>query len=166
LNAMEEALEITGMRIEHVSEVERIEKLCFSSPWSYDSIAGELENPHAVFYVALLDGKVSGYAGMMSVAGEGYIANIAVDPLCRRKGIAASLLKKLEGYALDNGLEFLSLEVRQSNAAAISAYEDAGYKTVGKRRNFYTDPPEDGLIMTKRCKETADMPDIETEVGE
>lgn len=138
------------MQAKHIEALAEIEKLCFSKPWSYNSLAEELSNPLAVFYVAEIDGRTAAYAGMHHIIDEGYITNIAVHPDFRRMGIATALVRVLDSYAKDNGLSILTLEVRKSNAPAIKIYSDACFKEEGVRRGFYEAPKEDALILTKR----------------
>ena len=114
-------------------------------------LAEELENQCAAFLVAQ-DGdtdKVIGYAGLLVVADEGYINNVAVFPEYRRQGVAAKLLAVFENFARGNHLAFLTLEVRPSNAAAIALYESFGFRQAGRRKNYYDLPKEDALILTK-----------------
>ena len=80
---------------------------------------------------------------------EGYITNIAVTAAARRNGIATALMEKMLGYARQNKLKMMSLEVRQSNETAINFYCSYGFEIVGYRKNYYTNPTEDGHIMTK-----------------
>ena len=86
--------------------------------------------------------------GLSKIAGEGYVTNIAVLPEFRRKGIGRALLQYVINDC-ENQLEFISLEVRVSNDAAISLYKKFGFAEVGRRKRFYTHPDEDALIMTK-----------------
>jgi ribosomal-protein-alanine N-acetyltransferase len=86
---------------------------------------------------------------MHDIAGEGYITNVAVAPRFRRLGVATALLGALLSYAKENGLLFITLEVRESNRAARLLYGGLGFTDEGTRRNFYTDPAEDAIIMTK-----------------
>ena len=132
----------------HVEGIAKIEKECFSAPWSEDSIRAELDNENAHFLVALAGEKVLGYIGVHEIVGEAYVANVAVSPKYRRFGIASVLLGEAEKGAKERGCEFISLEVRQSNVPAISLYEKRGYTVRGVRKNFYSDPTEDGIIMT------------------
>ena len=67
----------------------------------------------------------------------------------RRKGVGEALTRALIAHGEELGGEFISLEVRPSNAAAIHLYEKLGFVTAGRRKNFYSHPTEDGLIMTK-----------------
>jgi ribosomal-protein-alanine N-acetyltransferase len=138
------------MQARHIEALAEIEKLCFSKPWSYNSLAEELSNPLAVFYVAEIDGETAAYAGMHHIIDEGYITNIAVHPNFRKKGLATALVRLLDSYAKNNGLSMLTLEVRQKNSPAIKIYSKAGFKQEGIRRDFYEAPKEDALILTKR----------------
>ena len=113
-------------------------------------LAEELDNALSAFLVALDDeGKVVGYAGVQVILDEGYITNVAVRPDCRRRGVAAQLLKVFLDFAQGNKLAFLTLEVRESNHAAIILYGRHGFRSVGRRRNYYEHPREDAIIMTR-----------------
>lgn len=142
--------EIVPMKKEHAAAAAEIEKLCFSQPWSREAIEEELENPGCVFFAAVFGETVGGYAGMQVVCGEGYLFNVAVRPEFRRRGAATALLGALSLVAQKNRMAFLTLEVREHNAAARALYQKEGFAVEGRRRNFYTCPDEDGLIMTKR----------------
>lgn len=139
---------IENMKEKNILDIVRLEKICFSQPWSYEGLRSELNNELAYFIVALDGDILCGYAGMHCICGESYITNIAVFPEFRRKNIGKLLLKNLIDHAKEKNSEFLSLEVRTSNNAAISLYEFMGFKKVGLRTNFYKNPCEDAIIMT------------------
>ena len=145
------SVKIVPMTADHLEELEKLERICFSRPWSRKMLAEELENQCAAFLVAedSVSGRVLGYAGLMVVADEGYITNVAVFPEYRRQGIAAQLLQVFLQFAAANHLAFLTLEVRPSNAAAIALYQGFGFEEVGRRKNYYDLPKEDALILTK-----------------
>lgn len=132
----------------HIAE---LEKECFADPWSQNAIT-EAAKYGTVFLLAEQDGKILGYLGMKPILDEGYISNVAVTSSARDKGIGSALLEKLTSYAKENGIKTISLEVRPSNAPAIALYEKFGYKQVGRRKNFYSHPTEDGLILTKEAE--------------
>ena len=148
-------VKIVPMNEGHLEELERLEKLCFSRPWSRRMLAEELENQCAAFLVAEdgVSGKVLGYAGLLVMADEGYITNVAVFPEYRRSGVAAKLIEVFENFARGNRLAFLTLEVRPSNAAAIALYRLFGFQEVGRRKNYYDLPKEDALILTRYFEE-------------
>ena len=142
------SVKIVPMTADHLEELEKLERICFSRPWSRKMLAEELENQCAAFLVAedSVSGRVLGYAGLMVVADEGYITNVAVFPEYRRQGIAAQILQVFLQFAAAN---HLTLEVRPSNAAAIALYQGFGFEEVGRRKNYYDLPKEDALILTK-----------------
>ena len=140
---------IVPMTADHLDEVAELERICFSVPWSRNMLAEELDNLLSAFLVALDDsGKVVGYAGVQVILDEGYITNVAVRPECRRQGIAAKLLQVFLDFARANQLAFLTLEVRASNYDAIALYGSRGFRSVGRRKNYYEHPREDAIIMT------------------
>ena len=140
---------IVPMTADHLDEVAELERICFSVPWSRNMLAEELDNLLSAFLVALDDsGKVVGYAGVQVILDEGYITNVAVRPECRRQGIAGKLLQVFLDFAKANHLAFLTLEVRASNYDAIALYGSRGFRSVGRRKNYYEHPKEDAIIMT------------------
>lgn len=140
---------IVPMNSDHLDEVAELERICFSVPWSRNMLAEELDNLLSAFLVALDDeDKVVGYAGVQIILDEGYITNVAVRPECRRQGIAAKLLQVFLDFAKANKLAFLTLEVRASNYDAIALYGSRGFRSVGRRKNYYEHPKEDAIIMT------------------
>ena len=149
---------IVPMTADHLDEVAELERVCFSVPWSRNMLKEELDNALSALLVALDDdGRVVGYAGVQVILDEGYITNVAVRPDCRRRGVAAQLLKVFLDFAQGNKLAFLTLEVRESNHAAIILYGRHGFRSVGRRRNYYEHPREDAIIMTKEFADgTAD----------
>lgn len=139
---------ITEMKAEHVDDIVQIENICFSSPWTREGIEEELSNPNAHFLAAVTEDGVCGYIGVQEVFSEAYITNIAVLPQYRKNGIGKALMLSAADGAMNRNCEFLTLEVRESNSAAIRLYESLGFELMGKRKDFYTNPNEDGLIYT------------------
>ncbi|MCI6999869.1 MAG: ribosomal protein S18-alanine N-acetyltransferase [Clostridiales bacterium] len=149
------SIQIVPMNADHLEELEKLERICFSRPWSRKMLAEELENQCAAFLVAQdsITQQVMGYAGLLVMADEGYITNVAVFPEFRRQGVAAKLIAVFENFARGNKLAFLTLEVRPSNTAAIALYKGFGFEEVGRRKNYYDLPKEDALILTKTYEE-------------
>ena len=143
-------VQIVPMNGDHLDEVAELERVCFPDPWSRNMLKEELENDLAAFLVALDgQGAVAGYAGLQVVLDEGYILNVAVRPDCRRQGVAGQLLQVFLDFAQGNRLAFLTLEVRASNYDAIALYGSRGFRSVGRRKNYYERPREDAVIMTR-----------------
>ena len=149
------SIQIVPMNADHLEELEKLERICFSRPWSRKMLAEELENQCSAFLVAQdsITQQVLGYAGLLVMADEGYITNVAVFPEFRRQGVAAKLIAVFENFARGNKLAFLTLEVRPSNTAAIALYKGFGFEEVGRRKNYYDLPKEDALILTKTYEE-------------
>ena len=147
------SVNIEDAREEMLGQIEEIEKLCFSVPWTLEQLRSQLKDPQHEFIAALdPEGRVLGYVGMMYVLDEGYISNVAVAPEARRQGIGRDLIKELMVRAAALDLAFVTLEVRCSNAAAIALYEKQGFLPVGKRKNYYDFPREDAILMTHFLK--------------
>ena len=142
-------IEILKMDETHVSAIAEIEKLCFSDPWSETSISVELTSRLSYWLVAVQEGVLLGYIGSQSVLGESDMMNVAVHPNHRRQGIAEMLILQLMRDLKERGNQNLSLEVRASNAPAITLYEKLGFEVAGRRPNYYRHPKEDALIMKK-----------------
>ena len=147
---------IAPMEERHLDDLARLERLCFSRPWSRQALKEELTNPAVCFLVGEEAGEVLGYAGMHCAAGECYVDNVAVFPEARRQGVGRKLMEALLQAAAARGGEFLSLEVRPSNLEALALYRGLGFREVGRRRRFYDDPVEDGLLLTKDLKKEED----------
>lgn len=129
-----------------IYQIAEIEKQCFDTPWSEDSIRASYNNKANRFYVAETDKKPAGYIGLSISVDEGYILNVAVMPAYRRKGVAKTLINEV---IRDNKqLSFLTLEVRPSNTAALGLYKSLGFERVGVRKNYYRNPTEDALLLT------------------
>lgn len=127
------------------AEVERIS--LGDEAWSAQGILDTVSrNGH--YLAAYIDDCFVGHGGFTAVLDEGYITNIAVHPNHRRKGIAYRLTEELKSKATELELSFLTLEVRESNLAAIKLYEKSGFLVVGKRKGFYSAPKEDAVLMT------------------
>ena len=138
---------IKHMMPEDVVQVHQIEEACFSTPWS-------LENFKAVFryeynhYLTAWDGEeIVGFIGLMEVAGEGDITNVAVLPSHRKRGIGDQLVSSMIALAKEKEISKIMLEVRASNEAAIHLYEKYGFEFLCIRKNYYQKPTEDANIM-------------------
>ena len=142
-------METIPMNETHVAGIAALEKICFSDPWSENSIAYELTSRLSYWLVAVEGEEVVGYIGSQSVLGESDMMNVAVHPDHRRKGIAEALIAALSAGLKERGNVCLTLEVRASNVPAITLYDKLGFVQVGRRPNYYRNPKEDALILRK-----------------
>ena len=130
-----------------------LEKECFSVPWSEKSLREELTNPQAFFLVCLIEQEVAGYIGIIDICGECNVTNVAVGEKYRKQGVATALIKKAIEDAINSSSDYITLEVRKLNTPALNLYTKLGFITVGERKNFYSHPTEDAILMTKNLKE-------------
>ena len=142
-------MEIIKMEQGHVAQVAALEAICFQDPWSEKSVASELSNPLSHWLVAVEADTVLGYIGSQTVLDESDMMNVAVSPAHRRRGIAEALVLTLADALREKGSVKLTLEVRASNAPAITLYEKLDFKPIGLRKNYYRNPKEDALILQK-----------------
>ena len=131
-----------------IEEISIIESRSFSMPWKAADFLEMINADFAYYYVAEINGKPVGAVGMRNIVGDGQITNILVDLPYRRLGIGQKLLEYMF-KDLDGEVEKYSLEVRESNIAAINLYEKLGFTKVGIRPDFYEAPVEDAYIYHK-----------------
>ena len=143
------SVEIRRLGLRDLSAVEEIERASYTTPWSRSMFAGEVTKPSSLCLGAFDadDDALLGYAIVSRYVDAWHVMNIAVAPDARRRGIARTLLAHLFDLTAGESRRGYTLEVRVSNAAAISLYESAGFKPRGIRRGYYTDNREDALIM-------------------
>ena len=141
-------MRIVPMEPAHVAQIAAMEREYFSAPWDEASLRSELENPLALWLVALDGDTVAGYVGSQSVLGESDMMNLAVRPDYRRQGVGRTLVERLI-WELSEENHCLLLEVRAGNETAISLYRSLGFRQVGRRPKYYQNPPEDALILRK-----------------
>ena len=142
-------MKIEKMTSGHLDDVYIIETECFSHPWSKQSLEEELNNETSLFLVAKEENEAIGYIGMSIVIDEGYIFNVAVRESYRNKGVATALINELVTYGKKNNFSFITLEVRESNLPAISLYSKFGFIKAGERKDYYSNPKENAILLTK-----------------
>ena len=141
---------IRQARESDIDEITRLDQLCFSAPWSWESFRQEImENGLALYLVAELPQSLElvGYAGIWAILDEGHITNVAVHPGYRRRHIGEALVKVLLEEASTSGIRQFTLEARVSNEPAIRLYRKFGFREAGVRKGYYEDNNEDALIM-------------------
>ncbi len=143
--------DVRRITAEHIAQVAKIEAETFSEPWSESALSILCTEAYPSF--ALCEGEaVVGYVSCIRALDEIQIINVAVRSDRKRRGYGKMLLDALVSYCEGNEISQISLEVRQSNSAAISLYEKCGYEKVGLRKNFYRLPTESAIVMIKNLK--------------
>ena len=127
-----------------------IEGLSFSNPWSDATFRGEVQNKGISFPVVIVhepDQRVAGYIIYWQIRDEVQITNIALHPDFRGRGIGETVLSVILKEVRGKGATFVTLEVRSSNAPAVSLYRKLGFKVLGTRKGYYGNPVEDAYVM-------------------
>lgn len=134
----------------NITAVEEISKLSFHTHWSLDSIKKELSNPHANYVVLKNSNNYIGFGGAWILFDEANVTNIAVHPKYRGMGYGNIILDALIDNCKKSKASSITLEVRKSNIIAQKLYEKHGFEVEAIRKDFYSNPKEDGLIMWNR----------------
>jgi ribosomal-protein-alanine N-acetyltransferase len=139
---------ISRMTMLDVPEVMELEKECFTSAWSEAAFIEELGREYSYVLVARAeDRSLAGFVCFWRVVDEMHILNVAVREDLRRKGIARKLVEAAIAYAGERGALSATLEVRESNTAAIGLYTSLGFVNAGIRKSYYENPRENAVIM-------------------
>jgi ribosomal-protein-alanine N-acetyltransferase len=144
------APEVAPLQFADLERVEKIERECYSLPWSRAMFAGELIKSSSICLGAFRLERAIGYLIVSLFVDDWHIMNLAVDPTWRRRGVAGLLLEDFLERSEGGRERGYTLEVRKSNAEAIRLYERFGFTMSGVRRGYYVDDQEDALIMWRR----------------
>lgn len=149
-------LEVTieSISVEQIESILILDLLCFGGLWSIDSYRRELTNDHSHFLGISLDQShqretsgLIGFGCFWSILDEAHITLLGIHPHYQRQGLGKLLLSALLDRARSIEMARATLEVRASNQSAIDLYEKYGFQTVGRRKKYYQDNDEDGVIM-------------------
>lgn len=144
-------IQVRRMREEDVDAVIGIESEAFSTPWSRDTFLNLLDRPGIELLVLEHRAEgIVGYAVLWCILDQGELANVAITPRLRGKGLGRRLMSRVLDVARERGVEKLYLEVRVSNETALELYRGLGFIEVGIRKGYYDDPKEDARIMMAR----------------
>jgi ribosomal-protein-alanine N-acetyltransferase len=144
-----ETITIHRMSEGDLDQVAQLEKLCFSDPWSRKSFEHELTNRFSIPLVAKSGDRIFGYSCLWHVYEQMEIADIAVSPEFRRRGIAGMMIRWILKEATQRGCLNVILSVRESNLPAIRLYRRFGFVELDRRKRYYRLPDEDAIIMIK-----------------
>jgi [ribosomal protein S18]-alanine N-acetyltransferase len=136
------------MKVTDIPAIMEIEKLSFADPWSEVSFEDEITaNDLAYYIVSLINGNITGYAGMWVVLDEAQLTNVALHPDYRGQGTGTEILSYMIELAKQLGASIMTLEVRKSNQIAQRIYRNLGFTVRGTRKNYYPDNGEDAILM-------------------
>jgi ribosomal-protein-alanine N-acetyltransferase len=151
------------IRIREVQEADipsvlELERAAFSPPWSERALLDQVGREDGFFAVAVREdetpggGTVLGFVITRRAADETELYQIAVREACRRQGIAGLLMEAVLEDSRRHDAASVYLEVRAGNTAAIGLYEKFGFTVAGRRKNYYSNPVEDALVMSLLLK--------------
>ena len=147
------SLKLRAAGLADLHAVVALEKLCYADPWPDTAFQALPTNPQVFFHVAEGDrGLIVGYVVAWYVLDEGELANLAVAPGSRRRGLGKMLLDAMLVDARRRSTSELYLEVRESNVAARQLYATNRFVEVGRRKGYYRSPVEDALILRRTLK--------------
>jgi [ribosomal protein S18]-alanine N-acetyltransferase len=140
-----------------IDEVLAIEEVSFTSPWTREMYLAELQNTGVSFCFLARTGdrRSIGFCSIWRVLDELHINNLAVLPDFRRAGVATALLAHVLGHGAALGARRATLEVRRSNESARLLYERFGFTVAGIRRDYYSKPVEDALVLWRENLDTS-----------
>ncbi len=125
-----------------------IEVNCFDDPWTMSMLLEEFKIDGSLFFKCLVNNIIAGYIIARVVFDEVDIINIAISEKFRKLGLGGKLIEAV--IKATKNAKIYSLEVRETNYSAIKLYEKYDFERIGVRKNYYTNPKEDGLIMIRR----------------
>lgn len=140
---------IRQMKVEDAAAIAEMEHQTFSDAWSEKAILDTLRNPKTICLVAEKIGKIVGYCIVYTADDEADIARIAVLKESRRFGVASELIHALDVICWENQIQIIMLDVRVSNDDARTFYEKHGFTQDGIRENYYKNPIEDAILMSR-----------------
>jgi ribosomal-protein-alanine N-acetyltransferase len=136
-----------------LDEVVAIEAASFSNPWTRQMFVWESQHSDVshLYVMRTPEHRVAAFCSWWLVVDELHINIVAVRPELRRRGLATALLRRVLADAAARGARRATLEVRQSNGAARQLYEGLGFSVAGVRRQYYAEPVEDALILSREA---------------
>ena len=137
------------MLVEDLDQVVDIEQNLFSVPWTKEGFLTYLMKKDTMFFVVEEKERILGYCSMMPVLDEGDLLNVAVRSDRQKEGIGQFLVDSMLRMAEMQGIRLVHLEVRQGNGTARRLYQRLGFKEDGLRRDYYENPVENAVLMTK-----------------
>lgn len=142
-------LSLREMKIQDSGQIAELEQEIFTDAWTQTGIEETFAQAHSVIVVAEEESKIQGYCILYVVLDEAEIARIGVTERVRHSGVGSLILQFGEKICKEKGTERLLLDVREGNLPARKLYEKHGFLVDGVRKNFYDNPKEDGVLMSK-----------------
>lgn len=151
---------IERAKLTDVDVIDDIERSSFSHPWPTSLLREELKRaePDGIWVMRNAKDGVLGFLSVRTLVDELEILSVAVQPSHRGQGLGKELVLKAIAVAREERCERVLLEVRESNGVAQRLYERLGFETVGRRPNYYQQPPEDAILCTLHLNARGESP--------
>lgn len=140
-------VDIVLMTEQYLSAMAELEKLCFGPRWTMTNFKRELESPSVIYFCAIYEDQIVGYLGYWKILEEAHITSVAVHPEFQGYHIAHALLCTMLDQCLEQKINWITLEVKETNIRAQNLYEKFGFSVLGRRKNYYQADRKDALIM-------------------
>jgi [ribosomal protein S18]-alanine N-acetyltransferase len=140
----------TSLRIATIEDADSLvdlDRLCFGKLWSRDQYLREIESPNSDIVLLLRKDQLIAYGCVWAIVDEAHITILGTHPEHLRQGHARKVLKELLRLAIAREMKRATLEVKESNQAAIALYQTLGFEEAGRRKKYYSDTKEDALIL-------------------
>jgi ribosomal-protein-alanine N-acetyltransferase len=128
-------------------EVVAIERKTHSPPWGKETLLAEIGNPCTYAFVATHEHRFGGYLVFWMIRDEVHLLALSTNPEFRRCGVGKRLVSFLICFSRYHGVQWIGLEVRKSNRAALALYRSFGFRRQSVRKRYYQNPQEDALVM-------------------
>ena len=141
-------VKIRRMQPADVCDAAAIEKQIITPPWTEaDYLDALSKDSYLVLAAEDETGKLAGYCVASMAVDEAEIIDVGVSPDRQGCGTGGRLVQEMLERLHALGITAVFLEVREHNGPALAVYEKNGFKAVGRRKAFYSDPTEDAIIM-------------------
>jgi ribosomal-protein-alanine N-acetyltransferase len=131
----------------HIPALRELELTCFGAHWAATDFKRELENPNSHYFILTAGSRVVAYLGYWQILEEAHIISVGVAPDCRKQRLAQRLLCYMLEQCITQGIQWITLEVKDSNVAAQELYAKFGFSIMGRRKNYYQADRQDALVM-------------------
>ncbi|HEY9574399.1 MAG TPA: ribosomal protein S18-alanine N-acetyltransferase [Lachnospiraceae bacterium] len=145
-------IHIEELQIDDLTQVMEIEGADAKEGWTKEGYFSFLIREDTLFLAIKEDGKLLGHCGVLLLAWEAEVLNVFIKKSRRREGLGRCLLEEMIKQCGKKNVRDLYLEVRASNQAAIHLYEQLGFKRLGLRSHYYSNPIEDAVLMSLECR--------------